>query len=233
MYRNLFVLLVIVGLGLLLLPLLREYEGRSELTPLAAHYAVHGLKEVGATNLVTAVTYRGLDTLGEVTILFLTASIIGFFLKRREGSIKSPNPVPRPSSELLDTSAKILIPLIFLFGIYVFINGHLTPGGGFQGGAIVASGVVLLLMADPMRRFSRKVIDFVESVSGIAFILLGLMGLLFAGGFLDNSFLALGQPGMILSAGAVPLIYIFIGLKVGAELTNIIATIHESQTEEN
>ncbi len=231
MYKNLFVLLFLVGLGFLLFPLVQGFHGNDALNPLAAHYAENGLEEVGAANLVTAVvvTYRGLDTLGEVTILFLTAAIIGFFLKRRKED-EAPEE-SRKASELLKTASAIMVPLIFLFGIYVFINGHLSPGGGFQGGAIVASGVVLMLLTDPMRKFSHKIIDIIESVSGIAFILLGIFGLLFAAGFLDNSFLPLGTPGKLFSAGAVPLIYVFIGLKVGAELTNILASIHESERE--
>ena len=49
----------------------------------------------------------------------------------------------------METAARLLMPMVFVFGVYVFVNGHLTPGGGFQGGAIVASGVLLLLLALP------------------------------------------------------------------------------------
>lgn len=233
MYKNLFILLVLVGFMAILFPLFNAFEGNEELNSLGAHYAEKGIEEVGAANLVTAVvvTYRGLDTLGEVTILFLTAAIIAFFLKVNRVDEERRKKELRRTSELLVTSSRILIPVIFMFGIYVFINGHLTPGGGFQGGAIVASGVALLLMANPLFKFNHKIIEFVESVSGLSFILLGIAGLVLAGGFLDNDFLPLGTAGELFSAGAVPLIYIFVGLKVGAELTNILAQIQESQKE--
>src|SRR6056297_1552460 len=110
-----------------------------QLNEVATRYAEKGPQEVGAANLVTAVivTYRGLDTLGEVTILFLTASIIGFFLKIKKEDIQTPVSI-RKTSEILQTASKIITPMIFLLGVYVFINGHLPPSGGFQGGAIVA-----------------------------------------------------------------------------------------------
>ena len=75
-----------------------------------------------------------------------------------------------PPGELLTTGARILVPMILLFGAYVFINGHLTPGGGFQGGAVLASGAILLLLADPGRRFSHGLISSVESSSGVTYV---------------------------------------------------------------
>ncbi len=123
------------------------------------------------------------------------------------------------------------MPVIFLFGVYVFINGHLSPGGGFQGGAIIASGLVLMLLAQPAKEVGHKLITVVESVSGISFVLIGVAGVLFASGFLDNKLLSLGKLGTIFSAGVIPVIYIFVGLKVGAELSGIITNLHENQNE--
>ncbi|MBS3806949.1 MAG: Na(+)/H(+) antiporter subunit B [Bacteroidales bacterium] len=204
-----------------------------QLNEVATRYAEKGPEEVGAANLVTAVivTYRGLDTLGEVTILFLTASIIGFFLKTKKEDIQTPVNI-RKTSEILETASKIITPMIFLLGVYVFINGHLTPGGGFQGGAIVASGLVLMLLANPLKTVNHKIITVVESLSGFFFVVLGVMGLLLAGGFLDNTFIAPGRFGTLFSAGAIPVIYIFIGLKVGSELSGIVSNMQETQKEE-
>jgi len=175
------------------------------------------------------VTYRGLDTLGEVTILFLSAAIVSFLLKIETASTE--NRKLRATSEILDTASKVLVPVILLFGIYVFINGHLTPGGGFQGGAIIASALVLILLAKPLRKISHRLISIVESISGLSFVLLGVAGILFAAGFLDNKILSLGEFGTIFSAGLIPVIYIFVGLKVGAELSSIIANLQENQNE--
>ncbi len=121
------------------------------------------------------------------------------------------------------------MPLIALFGAYVFVNGHLTPGGGFQGGAVLASGVLLMLLADPDRRFSHGVISRTEGSSGLLYVLIGLIGAAVAGGFLDNRILPLGALGGLLSAGAIPLIYVLIGLKVGAEFSSMLESFEETE----
>jgi multicomponent Na+:H+ antiporter subunit B len=232
MYKNIFVFIVLIGLALILFKsygILQPQEGLNEV---ATRYAEKGPEEVGAANLVTAVivTYRGLDTLGEVTILFITAAIIGFFLKvKLEEEVQSRS--LRKTSEILETASKVITPIIFLFGIYVFVNGHLTPGGGFQGGAIIASGLVLMLLANPKKEVNHKIISFVESISGFSFIILGILGIFLAGGFLDNDFIALGKFGTLISAGAIPVIYIFVGLKVGSELSGIVSNLQETQKE--
>ncbi len=232
MLRNLLIGLVLAGFVFIFYNLYTTYEPKTELTGIAAHYAENGALEVGAANLVTAVvvTYRGFDTLGEITILFLTASIIAFFLKlNKEDEDKII--IHRGTSELLITASQILIPMIMLFGAYVFMNGHLTPGGGFQGGAIIASAVALSIMANPNRQINHNVIIWVESISGVSFVLLGVLGIFLAGGFLDNKIIGLGEFGTLFSAGAIPIIYSFVGLKVGAEISNILNKYQKSQKE--
>ena len=135
----------------------------------------------------------------------------------------------RPAGELLATGARMIAPLVVLLGGYVLANGHLTPGGGFQGGAILASAVLLMLLADPARRFGHKLIGRIESASGVTYVGLGLLGMLVAGGFLDNSVLPLGRFGAMLSAGIIPLISAVIGLKVGAEFASILMTLEETE----
>jgi multicomponent Na+:H+ antiporter subunit B len=232
MIRNFLIGLVLASFVYIFYNMYINYEPKTELSGIAAHYAEKGAAEVGAANIVTAVvvTYRGFDTMGEVTILFLTASIIGFFLKLNMADEKKVI-VHKGTSELLVTSSQILIPIIFLFGAYVFMNGHLTPGGGFQGGAIIASGIALSIMANPNREINHHAILWIESISGIMFVILGLLGIALAGGFLDNRFISLGTFGDLFSAGAIPFIYSFIGLKVGAEISNILNKYQKSQKE--
>jgi len=232
MLRNILIAFVIV---VMFYNTYSNYETRTELAGIAQHFASKGAQEVGAANLVTAVvvTYRGFDTLGEVTILFLTASIIAFFLKLKDEDYES-EITHRDTTELLVTASQILIPIIFLFGIYVFMNGHLTPGGGFQGGAIIATGVALMIMATPNLKLNYHVIHWVESVSGVSFVLIGVLGLIFIdGGFLSNKVFGddLGEFGTLFSAGAIPIIYSFVGLKVGAEISNILNKYQKSQKE--
>ena len=236
MIKRFFVILLLFGLFSIFANLLFTYVMDSELNLTARYYAEHTAKDIGAANIVTAiiVTYRGLDTLGEVTVLFLTASIIGLVLakdtKKKPVTDEKLEQQPTPSSgELLAIGSDLLVPLILLLGAYVFINGHLTPGGGFQGGAIIASASLLLLLTNPLRHFSHRLISRVESTSGLFFIALGICGIFFAGGFLDNRILPTGTLGSIFSAGIIPIIYSFIGLKVGAEFTSMMINLAETE----
>ncbi|MEA3444931.1 MAG: hydrogen gas-evolving membrane-bound hydrogenase subunit E [Bacteroidota bacterium] len=233
MMRNSLIFIVLLAFGVMIYNLYINFDGNTELNNIAQFYAnEQNIQEVGAANLVTAVvvTYRGLDTLGEVTILFLTAAIIGFFLKLQLADTRS-NSAKRRPSEIFDTAARVLTPIIFVFGIYVFINGHLTPGGGFQGGAIIASSFVLMLLVGQNESFKSKLFTRIESISGVVFVFIGILGIVLAGGFLDNRIMSIGTFGTLISAGAIPIIYIFVGLKVGSELSNILGGFHELQKE--
>jgi len=224
-----FILVAILGLAFARLAM--DYSPDQVLNRTADYYAQNTVAETGAQNVVAAiiVTYRGLDTLGEVTVLFLTAAIVALVLSHSHAPKGAAGPGLLPSGELLQTGTRMLVPLILIFGAYVFVNGHLTPGGGFQGGAILASGMLLLLLADPLKRFSHGLISRIESTSGVFYVLIGLAGLAWAGGFLDNRILPLGWFGSIFSAGAIPLIYILIGLKVGAEFSSILESLEETE----
>jgi len=203
------------------LPFVTNFTPATELSQLSQKYVNDGPDEVGAPNLVTAVivTYRGLDTLGEIAVLFIATAGIGFILSR-EKKISSSK---RESSAILKTGTKVLVPLILMFGIYIFMNGHLTPGGGFQGGVIIASGLLISILANPHGKLNKFLIQLTESISGFGYVMIGLLGLFLAGGFLDNSIIPLGQFGRLFSAGAIPIIYSLIGLKVGSELVNILS----------
>ena len=192
----------------------------------AGYYIERGIEQTGAVNIVTSVVlnYRGFDTLGEVTVLFIAALGLGAVLfierKLKEG-IKDKEDKKRKASLILRTGSRILFPLILLFGAYIFIHGHLTPGGGFQGGAIIASGFLLMYLAFPRKSINKRTSNIIESVSGLVFVGIGLLGLVFSGYFLTN-FLPKGVPNTLFSSGIIPIIYIAIGLKVGFELTGII-----------
>jgi multicomponent Na+:H+ antiporter subunit B len=101
------------------------------------------------------------------------------------------------------------------------VHGHLTPGGGFQGGAIIATGVLLMFMSYRHFNASHKLLTWVESLAGLTFATLGLAGLALGQTFLQN-FLPLGVPNDLVSAGIIPIIYIAVGFKVGAELTGVL-----------
>ena len=236
MVKRFIALLLVLAVGSLFALLLMGYTPDAELNQTARYYADRTAQDIGAANIVTAivVTYRGLDTLGEVTVLFLAATIVGLVLSMKPAPGEKTGKAGHalvPVGELLTTGSRYLAPLIMLLGVYIFVNGHLTPGGGFQGGAVIASGALLLLLADPLKHFSHGLIAAVESVAGVFYVAIGLLGLALAGGFLDNRFLPTGTLGTLFSAGAIPLIYSLIGLKVGAEVSSMLASLSEEKAE--
>ena len=173
-----------------------------------------------SANAVTSVVtyFRGFDTLGEVTILFLSIFGIGLGL---EGYKEKLN-IFAYDNNLLKIAVDVLFPLIILFGFYVIIHGHLSPGGGFQGGVIIASAFLLMFLAKNNDfSLNHKIMELIEALSGASFILIGVLGLLIVNRFFDN-FLPLGTIGNLFSGGIIPLIYIFVGLKVSAEITALV-----------
>jgi len=219
-----FILLAVIAVGVGL-SLTRIPFGTPK-TSVGDYYIREGRKETGATNIVTSVVvnYRGFDTLGEVTILFTAAVGLGAVLSiRRKGKN---NIRHEPASLILNTGCRFLFPLILLVGAYIFIHGHLTPGGGFQGGAVVASAYLLIYLGCREKRISEKGTKAVESLAGLVFLVVGLLGLATGGYFLFN-FLPKGDLGGLFSAGVIPIIYIAIGFKVGSELAGIIDTLME------
>ncbi len=189
----------------------------------AAFYLKESPESLQTANSITAivVNFRGFDTLGEVTVLFLAATGLASILYRKEEEETDEERVVLPSSSLVRTGAKILFPLILLLGIYVFVHGHLTPGGGFQGGAIIATGFLLMMITYKHFHTNHKLMVWLESLAGLAFVAIGLYGLFMYGSFLKNTH-SVGTLNDLISGGFIPLIYIFIGIKVGTELTNIL-----------
>ncbi len=188
----------------------------------SAYYLNKAPQDLHVANTITAVVvnFRGFDTLGEVTVLFLAATGLASILYRKEEEEEEER-LTIGSSSLVRTGAKILFPLIIVLGIYVFIHGHLTPGGGFQGGAIIATGFLLMLMTYKKFSTNHNVMVWLESIAGLAFVGIGLFGLFSYGSFLQNVGWT-GELNDLVSGGLIPLIYIFIGIKVATELTNIL-----------
>ena len=246
MIKRIFIFIMLALMAMIFFNLVANYSENTSLSKLGHYYVEKGPQELGAPNLVTAVvvTYRGLDTLGEVTVLFIAAAGVGLLLRRTrrnqdddEGLEKGDRAeetakvnAHKPASEIVETATELLLPMVILLGVYVFMNGHVSPGGGFQGGAIIASGTMLLLLALPESHISRLMIAITESMSGFSYVVVGVLGVLFAGGFLDNRFMDLGTYGDLFSAGAIPLIYTLIGLKVGFELSAVLDRFRKEDT---
>jgi len=130
---------------------------------------------------------------------------------------------------IVKTVASWVKVLIFLFGIYIILFGHLTPGGGFAGGVILASSYVLLMLAFGKEFVEGNLPLFVASkldcLGAFLFALIAVLGLVFGGVFFINFLyqqVLPHEPFDLVSAGAIPLSNIAIGLKVGASLFLVI-----------
>jgi multicomponent Na+:H+ antiporter subunit B len=224
--RRIFVVIAIVLFGLVFATVATNYAEQHSLRQLAEGYVRLVPQRLGAPNVITGIllTYRAFDTLGEVAVLFMVgASVVLVLNAGRWPRATAHNPEePRPSSEIVQSGTQILSPLIAIFAAYIIMNGHLSAGGGFQGGAVIASCVLLVLLAYPHYRLNIEFLTIMESVAGVLFVLVGIAGLIVAGGFLDNRILPLGQFGAFFSAGAIPVLSILLGVKVGCELSVIL-----------
>ena len=178
-----------------------------------------------ATDIVTAINfdYRAFDTMGEEFILF--ASVVGVMLLLREmrGEHEEPERGEADDhhfaggSEALRALSLLLVGPVVVLGIYVVTHGHLTPGGGFQGGLVLAAGPLLVFVAGGYLALTRvaphSMVELGESAGAAGFALIGVGGLVFAGTFFKN-FIALGAPGRLLSAGTMPVASIAVGFEV-------------------
>ncbi len=115
-------------------------------------------------------------------------------------------------SVIVQTSGRAIAPFILIYGLYITLFGTQTPGGGFQGGVLLASGVILVLVTHGRKEVERlsKNISWFETFGAFAFLLVGLAGIIFGGVFLTN--LVPGLPIML------PLLDLIIALKVFAGL---------------
>lgn len=131
-------------------------------------------------------------------------------------------------SVIVKTVTRLTVGLIFLYGIYIVLHGHLTPGGGFAGGVIIALSFINLDLAFggkvSGRIFSKGGTGIVEAIGAVMFVTLALVGFGF-GGFFVNFLHPSGDPGKLVSAGFIPLENIAICLKVAAGLFGIFLTI--------
>lgn len=195
------------------------------LRPLAANYVRLSPESLTTPNVITGIlmAWRGFDTLGEVAVLYMVAASLGLLLQPvgTFGAAAAAAP-PLDAGEIVDSGRQVLFPMILTFGAYVILNGHLSAGGGFQGGAIVASGVMLLMIANPAASVNVAALSLLESTVGVLFVAIGILGMVSAGGFLDPSILPAGRLGDVISAGAIPVTSALLGIKVGAELSVIL-----------
>ena len=121
---------------------------------------------------------------------------------------------------IVKTITRLTVGLILLFGIYIILHGHLSPGGGFAGGVIVALAFVHLMLAFgkdvAASKISKQLAANLESIGALMFLSVALLG--FFGGSFFSNVLEKGTPFKLFSAGAIPISNISIGIKVGVGL---------------
>ena len=197
-------------------------------------YIEQGQTETGAVNIVAGMIldYRAFDTLGESNVLFIAACSVLLLLRvsdARERSdrvfqleTEADDRMFEPKNDMiLQHSAKILVPLILLYGMYVVMNGHLSPGGGFSGGAVMGAGLILHLTAYGFRRSERffTIRTFrVCTVLALSFYALSKTYSFYTGANHLPSFITPGTPGMLFSAGLIPYLNLAVGLVVASTM---------------
>ena len=130
---------------------------------------------------------------------------------------------------------KMILPFIQIYGIYVIIHGHLSPGGGFSGGAIYAASIVLYTLSYGLKkgqkRMPHRISSKIETGGILFFIGIGLLGILSGFQFLTNKAAGfpMGELGKVLSAGLIPLVTIAIGLKVMSTIVTLFHTMLEEE----
>jgi multicomponent Na+:H+ antiporter subunit B len=188
-----------------------------------------------ATNVVNAVVfdYRGIDTVGEEFILF--AAVMGVTLllrvQREEHEVEGTTEERAEEQSFLRTSDALrvcslaLIAPTVALGMYVVVHGHLTPGGGFQGGVILGAAPLFIYLAGRYLVFRSLnplgLLDFGEGMGAAGFVAVGLVGLVSAQAFLQDVW-PLGQVRSVFSGGMLPVINLSVGLEVAAGLVLVI-----------
>ena len=191
----------------------------------AARYIENGLEETGAVNIVAGMIldYRAFDTLGESHVLFVaTITVLILLRMNKKGSKGINDRIFEPKNDtILQLVATFLVPIIIIFGIYIILNGHLGPGGGFSGGAVIGAGLVLYLNAfgfeKTERFFTEKTYKWVCFFS-LSFYCLAKSYSFYTGANQLHSVIPKGTPGAILSSGLILPLNIAVGLVVACTI---------------
>lgn len=205
----------------------------TQLPAFGGHVHPYGRRAVAAAlahrtaNTVSSVNFdvRAFDTLGEESILFCT--VMGATLLLRLARDERQRPAAKedvlPTTRLLGT---VLLPVALVVGVYIVAHGQLSPGGGFQGGVVLASALHLGYIAADYRVLERvrplAVLDVADSLAAASFTVMGLAGLVAGGAFLKNV-APLGTFNQITSGGMVPLFNAAVGVEVASGLIVLLA----------
>ncbi|MGA4843972.1 MnhB domain-containing protein [Streptomyces sp. G45] len=187
-------------------------------------------------NAVSSVTFdqRAFDTLGEESILF--AAVLGTVVLLRQARDEDRAP---PGLAGVDPwvrrYALALLPVVLVVGLYVVAHGQLSPGGGFQGGVVVATAVHLLYAGVGYRALERirpmGLYEAGDAVGEAAYLLVGVAGLLGGTAFLANTLLPYGTFNTLASGGTVPLLNLAVGIEVASAVVVLLSRFLDQTVE--
>ena len=197
----------------------------------AAKYIEDGLQDTGAVNIVTGMIldYRAFDTFGESNVLFIATCTVLILLRsdkkkekhQEEAEQRREQHYEPKDDSILQRVTFLLFPVIVIFGIYVILNGHISPGGGFSGGAIIGAGLILYANAfgfEKLNRFfTEKTYKWI-SFAALAFYCLAKSYSFFTGANHLESGIPLGEAGAILSSGLILPLNICVGMVVACTM---------------
>jgi len=223
-FKNLYKIGLVVSLAISLLFIFYEIHNVHSKRYLSEHYISEGVQETGSINLVTSVLYdyRAFDTLGEATVILTASAILAFLVPLKKGAM-----LVTKFTIIVYQTIILILPFLAVLGGYLIFFGHLSPGGGFVGGVILATVPIVLTITYGVEfseyNFKPDIKSLFEDIGLIGFILLGLLGMLTGSNFLANGQgnFSLGNPGESISAGLIPFLNLMIGIKVGADMAII------------
>lgn len=236
LYRPLsvFIGLTIIVLLLMTVSKLPEFGNPDNPTNnvVSERYVEKGMEETGAVNAVAGMIldYRAFDTLGESHVLFIAACCVLILLRidtdDKETEEENDRIFEPKNDIILQTAAKALVPIVMLFGIYVIMNGHISPGGGFSGGAIIGAALILYLNAFGFKKterfFTSKTFSAI-SVSALGFYAFAKCYSFFCGANGYETFISNGTPGNLFSAGLILPLDIAVGMVVACTMYSFYA----------
>jgi len=198
----------------------------------AERYLEQGIAETGAINFVAGMIldYRAFDTFGESNVLFMAVIAVLMLLQRDKKNISKAEDQEMAEDEMLDAQdsklilkkgAKCLAPVVILYGIYVVLNGHLSPGGGFSGGSIIGAGLILYSAANGQKKmqtfFTIKTLTKISVACLLTYC--GCKSYSFFTGANHVGWeVPKGTPGAILSSGFILPLNICVGLVVACTM---------------
>ena len=180
-----------------------------------------------ATDVVSAISfdYRGIDTLFEEFILFAAVAGVSVLLRplgdeaRRLPEDDAPDRHIPPPSPTVGLMAVVVAPLLLVVGLETVTHGQVSPGGGFQGGVVLASAVYVIYLATGYTNVERfepgTLVEAADGIGAGGYVFVGLLGLLRGVAYLTNV-LGLGHPGNLISGGTLPLLNAVVGVEVAA-----------------